>query len=124
MRSAGGGPFYRGMLHVGAAGPDAAPLAFSPAKYEQVRQLGAVRLSSETNQTPSPPIAGVASLPPPAAGVRQYQVNGVRATSLPMILVFSFLGGLILNVMPCVLPVIGLKILSFVEQGGHSPAAC
>ena len=31
----------------------------------------------------------------------------------------GFLGGLILNIMPCVLPVIGLKILSFVEQSGH-----
>lgn len=32
----------------------------------------------------------------------------------------GFIGGLILNVMPCVLPVIGLKILSFVEQAGHN----
>ena len=32
----------------------------------------------------------------------------------------GFLGGLILNIMPCVLPVIGLKILSFVEQAGHN----
>lgn len=32
----------------------------------------------------------------------------------------GFLGGLILNLMPCVLPVIGLKILSFLEQSGHS----
>lgn len=31
----------------------------------------------------------------------------------------GFLGGLILNVMPCVLPVMGLKILSFVQQSGH-----
>lgn len=29
-----------------------------------------------------------------------------------------FLGGLILNLMPCVFPVIGLKIMSFVEMGG------
>ncbi len=40
--------------------------------------------------------------------------------TLPMVLAFSLLGGLILNLMPCVLPVIGLKILSFVEQGGKS----
>ena len=33
---------------------------------------------------------------------------------------FAFLGGLILNLMPCVLPVIGLKVLSFAEQGGES----
>ncbi len=32
----------------------------------------------------------------------------------------GFLGGLIFNIMPCVLPVIGLKILSFVEQSGHN----
>jgi len=33
---------------------------------------------------------------------------------------FGLLGGLILNLMPCVLPVIGLKVLSFVQHGGHS----
>ena len=33
---------------------------------------------------------------------------------------FGLLGGLILNLMPCVLPVIGLKVLSFVQQGGES----
>ncbi|MBQ3239677.1 MAG: thioredoxin family protein [Akkermansia sp.] len=31
-----------------------------------------------------------------------------------------FIGGLILNLMPCVFPVIGLKIMSFVELGGGS----
>ncbi len=32
---------------------------------------------------------------------------------------FMFIGGLILNLMPCVFPVIGLKIMSFVQQAGH-----
>ncbi|HUY32123.1 MAG TPA: cytochrome c biogenesis protein CcdA [Pirellulales bacterium] len=40
-------------------------------------------------------------------------------TSLLVTLGFALIGGLILNLMPCVLPVIGLKILSFVEQSGH-----
>ncbi len=31
----------------------------------------------------------------------------------------AFGGGILLNLMPCVLPVIGLKVLSFVEQAGH-----
>ncbi len=44
----------------------------------------------------------------------------LRETSLPLALLLGFVGGLILNLMPCVLPVIGLKILSFVEQAGHS----
>ncbi len=34
----------------------------------------------------------------------------------------ALLGGLILNVMPCVLPVIGLKIMGFVSQAGESRA--
>jgi len=42
-------------------------------------------------------------------------------TSLWVMLYFAFLGGLILNIMPCVLPVIALKILSFVNQGKESP---
>jgi len=36
-------------------------------------------------------------------------------------LVGAFLGGLILNVMPCVLPVIALKILGFVNQAREEP---
>jgi thiol:disulfide interchange protein len=34
-------------------------------------------------------------------------------------LLFGFLGGLILNLMPCVLPVISLKIFGFVQQAGQ-----
>lgn len=37
-------------------------------------------------------------------------------------LITAFLGGLILNIMPCVLPVIGLKVMSFVQQAGQSRA--
>lgn len=33
----------------------------------------------------------------------------------------AFLGGLVLNLMPCVLPVIGLKIYGFIEQAGQEP---
>lgn len=40
--------------------------------------------------------------------------------SLGLFLVYAFLGGLILNVMPCVLPVIAIKVLSFVQQAGQS----
>ena len=50
--------------------------------------------------------------------------GGVAATaggSLAVMLGLAFLGGLILNVMPCVLPVIALKILSFVQQSKEAP---
>jgi len=36
-------------------------------------------------------------------------------------LFYGFLGGLILNLMPCVLPVISLKIFGFLKQAGESP---
>ena len=36
-------------------------------------------------------------------------------------LAYAFIGGLILNIMPCVLPVISLKILGFVNQSKESP---
>ena len=35
----------------------------------------------------------------------------------------ALLGGLILNLMPCVLPVLSLKFISVVSQGGRAPAA-
>jgi thiol:disulfide interchange protein len=47
--------------------------------------------------------------------------DAAQANSLPTWLMFAFLGGLILNVMPCVLPVISIKALSFVHQAGENP---
>ena len=41
-------------------------------------------------------------------------------SALPAMILSALAGGLILNLMPCVLPVIGLKIFSFVEQAGES----
>jgi DsbC/DsbD-like thiol-disulfide interchange protein/cytochrome c biogenesis protein CcdA len=34
-------------------------------------------------------------------------------------LLLAFVGGMILNLMPCVFPVLGIKILGFVNQSGH-----
>jgi len=59
---------------------------------------------------------------------RPYSPDPLAATSrqtvthsLTIILVFAFLGGLILNLMPCVLPVLSLKFLSVVKHGGAAP---
>jgi thiol:disulfide interchange protein/DsbC/DsbD-like thiol-disulfide interchange protein len=43
---------------------------------------------------------------------------GNRNLSLVTALLFAFLGGLILNIMPCVLPVLSIKILGFVREAG------
>ena len=47
--------------------------------------------------------------------------ENVEGLSLVTALIFALLGGLILNLMPCVFPVISLKVLSFVSMGGSSP---
>jgi thiol:disulfide interchange protein DsbD len=43
--------------------------------------------------------------------------------SLPVWLLFALLGGLILNLMPCVFPVLSIKALNVVEQAKKDPAA-
>ena len=45
--------------------------------------------------------------------------SGLGEQSLFAILVAALIGGLILNLMPCVFPVIGLKIMGFVNQAGE-----
>ncbi|MEY2538941.1 MAG: hypothetical protein QOG67_2681 [Verrucomicrobiota bacterium] len=55
----------------------------------------------------TPKISGVAAAGPPSQG-------------LLTLFFFGFIGGAILNLMPCVLPVISLKIFGFVQQAGQS----
>jgi thiol:disulfide interchange protein/DsbC/DsbD-like thiol-disulfide interchange protein len=43
--------------------------------------------------------------------------------SLPVLLAFAILGGLILNLMPCVFPVLSIKAIGLVEQARKHPAA-
>jgi len=68
-----------------------------------------VNLPIESSSTAKPATAG----PAPA--------TALLAPSLWKMLLYAFVGGLILNVMPCVLPVIALKILSFVGQAKDEP---
>ena len=56
-------------------------------------------------QTPASTIASASSAP--SRGILTF-------------LFFGFLGGIILNLMPCVLPVISLKIFGFIQQAGQS----
>ena len=59
------------------------------------------------------PATAPSTAPPTAKG---------EITSFGHALLFAFIGGLILNIMPCVLPVIALKIFGFVNQAKESPA--
>jgi thiol:disulfide interchange protein len=64
-------------------------------------------ISSPDRMGNSPVANGGAPVPPPQ--------------SLWRMLLYAFLGGLILNIMPCVLPVIALKILGFINHAQHEP---
>ena len=47
-------------------------------------------------------------------------VESAPARGILTFLLFGFIGGFILNLMPCVLPVISLKIFGFIQQAGQS----
>jgi suppressor for copper-sensitivity B len=56
--------------------------------------------------------------PPPAAGTAK-PVAPKPDGNLAVMLLLGMLGGLILNVMPCVLPILSLKIFGLVRSAGH-----
>ena len=55
-----------------------------------------------------------------SSGVSTPAAEPVSFAKLLSILGGMFIGGLILNLMPCVFPVIGLKIMGFVQQAGEN----
>jgi thiol:disulfide interchange protein DsbD len=81
--------------------------SYGPLNYEV--QLG-VPGDTGTNQAPT-----TGQINPPAA------TPVASAPSLGRMLLYAFIGGLILNIMPCVLPVIALKILGFVGEASSRP---
>jgi thiol:disulfide interchange protein len=55
-----------------------------------------------------------------AGSVAENPVPGAASDGLLKLLLFGFIGGFILNLMPCVLPVISLKIFGFIQHAGDS----
>ncbi len=55
--------------------------------------------------------------PVPAAGKPITPSSAAPAVSLPLLLLSALLGGLLLNVMPCVFPILSLKALSLARAG-------
>lgn len=76
--------------------------------------------STEENNA-APPLPSGKSRTDYDVGKLAPQLKGNESSSLPLMIGFAILAGFILNFMPCVLPVIGLKLLSFLEQGGKNP---
>ncbi|MBI3466434.1 MAG: hypothetical protein HY000_25760 [Planctomycetes bacterium] len=94
------------------------------AAASQFAQAGLNPRDEARDQAPSVAAPGTADLVSPASPAAPQEVLAVVRTQrqiggLAAALGFGFLAGLILNVMPCVLPVISLKIHSFVKQAGE-----
>lgn len=55
---------------------------------------------------------------------RNFEISRTSGGTQPLLLYmfFAFLGGLLLNIMPCVLPVIALKVFGLVKMAGDQPA--
>jgi thiol:disulfide interchange protein/DsbC/DsbD-like thiol-disulfide interchange protein len=45
----------------------------------------------------------------------------VLSTGFLTILAFAFIGGLILNLMPCVFPILSIKVMNLMQMAGHQP---
>ena len=84
-------------------------LAFSDSRYGEASQKPALVTLPSTAK------------PPSAATDPVNRTSESKQTlSLPLALLAGVLGGLILNLMPCVLPVLGLKLMSFAQQSGRA----
>jgi thiol:disulfide interchange protein DsbD len=70
-----------------------------------------------------PGFAGGAGAGGAGAGLSGVAPEGGAAMNLLLAALFAAIGGLILNLMPCVFPVIGLKVLGFARHGGGGDAA-
>ncbi len=98
-----------------AAG-DSKPLEFFPARYADASRLAAgTAPTAEPNVTEAEPASAVKKL----FGQLEPQDLSARPRSLAGVFLAALLGGFLLNFMPCVLPVVGLKILAFVQQSGQ-----
>ncbi|MFM7740786.1 MAG: protein-disulfide reductase DsbD family protein, partial [Planctomycetota bacterium] len=83
---------------------------------------GEIEPDKLTSAPPAQPDTGAETKTPNATPTVAAKKDAGEWKNYPLALVLSlaFLAGLILNVMPCVLPVIGLKIMSFVNQAGSN----
>lgn len=69
------------------------------------------------------PLTANVDAPAEAGGYQLEKVDLGAQRSLGPVLLLALVGGFALNFMPCVLPVIGLKVMSFVHQSGNSRSA-
>jgi thiol:disulfide interchange protein/DsbC/DsbD-like thiol-disulfide interchange protein len=127
---------FETVIHVageGSAERNRVPLTFTSASYANAAKLADqwTRFQQGLPASPLPRLGATAQANPAAPdstalSAQPYDLSRIdiqeQSGTLLHYLALAFVGGLILNLMPCVLPVIGLKVMSFVEQAGRSRA--
>ena len=120
------GTEFRAVVEVAKLKADQAsePLAFALATYNEAAKIAEGELAGTTATTGS---TSQPSAPKSVGSEAGLQLNNLRPVSgsntkrsMLIILPTALLAGFLLNFMPCVLPVIGLKIVSFVNQSGEN----
>lgn len=112
------GAEFRGTIEVGdKAVTGKTLLSFTAANYKD-----AAALANQRSMASSPPNDQIAAAGT-ALDLENLDTQSTTADlSTPVVLMMAFVAGFILNFMPCVLPVIGLKVMAFVQQAGDSRA--
>jgi suppressor for copper-sensitivity B len=98
---------------------DAPAITLSDARYGEAAKapipLGLATPAAAAPPSTAQPAIGAA----PATAAQPRDDSPAAALSLPLALAMGLAGGLLLNLMPCVLPVLGLKLMSFAQQSGR-----
>jgi suppressor for copper-sensitivity B len=125
-------PFAEAGLDLYVEGPDSAVFGKPRLRLDAERRSALLRVpvSAAFPGDPVPDLVGASLVLTLVDGERAVETRLPVAPgksvfafdTLLVILAFAYLGGLILNLMPCVLPVLSMKLLSFVGMGGAERA--
>lgn len=98
---------------------DKTGMCYAPQTVEWSQQIPHAPMGADVQETSRELFASASGDGPGRVEPVEGALGATTAWPLWKVLLFAFIGGAILNIMPCVLPVISIKILSFVQQAGE-----
>lgn len=91
------------------------------AGHERAYTIAApLQANGQANPSVSPALTAPAASAAPSAVAPSPAKSSAVDSSLFVTLAFAFLGGLILNLMPCVFPILAMKAVSLAKLSGHA----
>lgn len=115
----------RGVLIAALAGEPAAPAQrpAPPAAFEIAASFEGGAAAAPATPRFAPSSAAPVAAAPQAAAAATHARSSADETGLPALILLAILGGLVLNLMPCVFPVLSIKAMGLVEQAKKHPKA-